>query len=87
MSPAKYAKKREMKNFCFRAFRVFRGQLFREIPGSLIRPLTVQLLKFIPSKSTIEPHVRQLLLDAVGLEPLVQVFEIDEIEMLVLIEA
>ena len=48
---------------------------------------TVQLLKLISSKRSIKPHVRQLFLDAVRAQAFIQVLEIDEVEVLVLIEA
>ena len=49
--------------------------------------MPVQLLELISPKRTVEPHVGELLLDAVCAEAFVQVFEVDEIEMLILVKA
>lgn len=62
-------------------------RIFKWKVHSLSSRLPVKFLKLVSSKRTIKPHVRQLFLDAVRTEALVQVFEIDEIEMLVLVEA
>ena len=51
----------------------------------------VRLFKFrfeiVFSKNPIQPQIRQLLLNAVRAEAVVEIFEIDEVEMLILVKA
>ena len=49
--------------------------------------LTVKSLKVLAPERTVEPHISQFFLNTVGAETLVEVFEIDKIEVLVLVEA
>src|SRR5437764_4141324 len=49
--------------------------------------LAVKPLEILTSKRSIQPHICQLFLDAVCAQAFVEVFEIDEIEMLVLVKA
>ncbi len=49
--------------------------------------MPVQLLKIFPPERHIEPHVRQFFLNAVRTQAVVEVFEVDKIQMLVLVEA
>ena len=52
-----------------------------------MRRLTVEPFEIFVTKGAVEPHVCELFLDAVRTEAFVEVFEIDEIEVLVLIKA
>lgn len=60
---------------------------FLYFPQFHLCSLPVKGLEFVPAEGAIEPQVRQFFLDAVRSEAVVQVLEIDEIEVLILVEA
>ena len=49
--------------------------------------LSIQPLEIVSAEGPIQPHVCELFLNTVGAEPLVKIFEIDKVEMLVLVKA
>ena len=52
-----------------------------------MRRLTVEPFEIFVTKGAVEPHVCELFLDAVRTEAFVEVFEVDKVEVLVLIKA
>lgn len=59
----------------------------RSLTSTRLSSLSVKPFEVLPSERTIQPEVRQFLLNAVCPEAVVEVLEIDEVQVLILVKA